>query len=118
MERIRKERYQPKKKWGLPSIQQKYSEIKLPQSSSALYFVEFPLGTRAWNTWRGTRHVMYSVRTREVAMGANVLKLTLDSKGEKASGNHQILLPRENAFLYQFFDLAGRAIVPNTSSQL
>ena len=46
------------------------------QRSSAPYFAEFPLSARAWNTWRGTRHVMYSVRTRDaaVAMGANVLK--------------------------------------------
>ena len=46
-------------------IQQKYSQIKLPQRSPALYFIEFRLGARAWNTWRGTRHVMYSVRTRD-----------------------------------------------------
>ena len=30
-------------------IQQKYSQIKLPQRSSALYFIEFRLGARAWN---------------------------------------------------------------------
>ena len=65
MERIRKGSDLPKKKWGSPSIQQKYSQIKLPQKSSALYFFEFWLGARAWNTWRGTRHVMYSVRTRD-----------------------------------------------------
>ena len=46
-------------------IQQKFLQIKLPQRSSALYFVEFRLGARAWNTWRGTYHVMYSVRTRD-----------------------------------------------------
>ena len=38
-------------------IQQKYSQIKLPQRSSALYFIDFQLGARAWNTWRGTRQV-------------------------------------------------------------
>ena len=55
-------------------------------------------------------------------------------QGEKASEKHQILLPREKAtslitpiykltrshflaFLYQFFDLAGRAIVNDTSSR-
>ena len=54
MERIRKGSDLPKKKWGSPSIQQKYSQIKLPQRSSALYFVEFWLGARAWNSWRGT----------------------------------------------------------------
>ena len=41
MERIRKGSDLPKKKWGSPSIQQKYSHTKLTQSSSALYFVEF-----------------------------------------------------------------------------
>ena len=46
-------------------IQQKYSQIKLPQKSPALYFIEFRLGARSWNTWRGTCHVMYSVRTRD-----------------------------------------------------
>ena len=46
-------------------IQQKYSQIKLPQKSSALYFIEFRLGARSWNTWRDTGHVMYSVRTRD-----------------------------------------------------
>ena len=44
-------------------IQQKYSQIKLPQRSPALYFIEFRHGAHAWNTWRGTCHVMYSVRT-------------------------------------------------------
>ena len=55
------------------------------------------------------------------------LSLPRTPQGEKASGNHQILLPREKsyelnflriltrshflAFLYQFFDLADRAIV-------
>ena len=43
MERIRKVSDLPKKKWGSPSIQQKYSQIKLRQRSSALYFVEFDL---------------------------------------------------------------------------
>ena len=47
LERIKKGSDLPKKKWGSPSIQQKYSEIKLPQSSSTLYFVEFRLGVRA-----------------------------------------------------------------------
>ena len=37
MERVRKGSDLPKKKWGSPSIQQKYSH----QRSSALYFVEF-----------------------------------------------------------------------------
>ena len=45
----------PEKMWVSPSIQQNYWQIKLPQRSSALYFVEFRLGARAWNTWRGTR---------------------------------------------------------------
>ena len=58
MERIRKGSDLPKKNWGSPSIQQKYSQIKLPQRSPALYFVEFQLGARAC----------------AVAMGANVLK--------------------------------------------
>ena len=47
MERITKESDLPKKKWGSPMIQQKYLQIKLPQRSSALYFVEFRLGARA-----------------------------------------------------------------------
>ena len=54
MERIRKEVICRKKKWGLPRIQQKYSYTKLTQRSSGLYFVEFRLGARAWNRWRGT----------------------------------------------------------------
>ena len=36
MERIRKGSDLPKKKWGSPCIKQKYSQIKLPQRSSAL----------------------------------------------------------------------------------
>ena len=53
MERIRKGSDLPKKNWGSPSIQQKYSQIKLLQRSSALYFVEFRLGARALETlWR------------------------------------------------------------------
>lgn len=47
IERLRKGSDLPKKKWVSPSIQQKYSQIKLPQRSSALYFVEFRLGARA-----------------------------------------------------------------------
>ena len=47
MERIRKGSDLPEKKWGSPSIQQKYSHIKLTQRSSALYFVEFRLDARA-----------------------------------------------------------------------
>ena len=39
--RIRKGSDLPKKNWGSPSIQQKYSHTKLTQRSSALYFVEF-----------------------------------------------------------------------------
>ena len=44
------------------------------------------------------------------------LSLPWTPQGEKATRNHQILLPREKptsfilAFLYQFFDLVGRAI--------
>ena len=39
MERIRKGSDLPKKKWGSPSIQEKYSQVKLPQRSSALYIL-------------------------------------------------------------------------------
>ena len=38
MERIRKGSHLPKKKWGSPIIQQKYSHTKLTQRSPALYF--------------------------------------------------------------------------------
>ena len=41
MERVRKGSDLPKKKWGSPSVQQKYSHTKLTQRLSALYFVEF-----------------------------------------------------------------------------
>ena len=50
MDRIRKGRDLPKKKVGSPSIQQKYSQIKLPQRSSALYFVEFRLSVHSYLT--------------------------------------------------------------------
>ena len=39
MERITKESDLPKKKWGSPSIQQKYSHTKLTKRSSALYYL-------------------------------------------------------------------------------
>ena len=63
------------------------------------------------------------------------LSLPWNPQGEKASGNHQILLPREKAaslmppiyvkltrshflvLLYQLFDPADRAIVTGTSPQ-
>ena len=41
MKRVRKGSDLPKKKWGSPSTQQKYSHTKLTQRSSALCFVEF-----------------------------------------------------------------------------
>ena len=41
MKRVRKGSDLPKKKWGSPSIQQKYSHTKLTQRSSTLCFVEF-----------------------------------------------------------------------------
>ena len=41
MKRVRKGSDLPKKKWGSPSFQQKYSHTKLTQRSSALCFVEF-----------------------------------------------------------------------------
>ena len=76
MERIRKGSDLPKKKSGGHRASNKnYLQIKLPQGPSALYFVEFWLGARAWNTWRGTRHAMYSVRSRDAQkQWANVLK--------------------------------------------
>ena len=64
-ERIRKGSDLPKKKWGSPSSQQKYLHKKLTQRSSALYFVEFRLGARAWNTWHGSTCLMNSVHTRD-----------------------------------------------------
>ena len=76
MERIRKGSDLLKKKWGSPSIHQKYSNTKLMQRSSALHFVEFRLGAHAWK-WCDTR-VPNEVRAQQrcaVAMGANVLKV-------------------------------------------
>ena len=44
-----------KKKWGSPSIQQKYSHTKLTQRSSALYFVEI-------STWCARLKMTWHVR--------------------------------------------------------
>ena len=41
MKRVRKGSDLPKKKWGSPSVQQKYSHTKLTERSSALCFVVF-----------------------------------------------------------------------------
>ena len=52
MERVKKGSDLPKKKWGSPSFQQKYSHTKLTQRSSALYFVKFSTRcARSKMTW-------------------------------------------------------------------
>ena len=54
MERIRKGSDMPEKKWGSPSIQQKYSHTKLTQSHQLYILLDFRLGACAWK-WRVNR---------------------------------------------------------------
>ena len=71
MERVRKGSDLPKKKWGSPSFQQKYSHTKLTQRPSALYFVEF--STRCAVNFKRAHRVENSAKYRADDLCVNLV---------------------------------------------
>ena len=75
IKRVRKESDLPEKKWGSPSIQQKYSHTKLTQRSSAVCFVEFSNRcARLKMTWH--------TRNQWIACALEMLKMTWHTRDQ------------------------------------